>query len=421
MPAPSARLTSAIPGNVKRSLSPSPRRWFHLFVTTLAQTALATIHMGIPTLVPLIQDELSLNLTEVGVLVAMINVGVVGAVLAAGKAADRYGERRIIGYGTAACGVLVLAVFLARDFPGLLVLFALLGIPIATGTPAGSKAIAGWFPERERGTAMGIRQTGIPLGGTIAALTLPSLGLVHGWRPALSVVGVVTVAAGALVLLCYREPERAPVADAAVPAVGLRQIVRRGDIWAGAFYAAVLAGCQWCYISYIELYLTEDVRFSLVFAAALLAAGQACGGVGRIGFGIVSDRLFHGRRVPVLVMLALLGAGAGVATALLAPGMSAWPVAVVVSLLGLGTMSWQGLYLALVAKVVGARDAGAAIGLTNTVAFAGVVALPPAFGFIADRTDSYEMAWIALALAIVVPLPFLRRVREDALQAGSRV
>lgn len=397
------------------SSSPSPRRWFYLFITTLAQTALATIHMGIPTLVPLIQKELSLNLTEVGILVSMINVGVVAAVLAAGKAADRYGERRIIGYGTAACGVLVLAVLFTRDFLGLLVLFGLLGLPIATGTPAGSKAIAGWFPDRERGTAMGIRQTGIPLGGTIAALTLPSLGLVYGWRPALSVVGVITVVTGALVLLFYREPERSRVADGAAPAVGVRELIRRGDIWAGAFYAAVLAGCQWCYISYIELYLTEDVLFSLVFAAALLAVGQACGGAGRIGFGIVSDRLFYGRRVPVLVMLALLGAAAGVATAFLSPGMPWWLVAVVVSLLGLGTMSWQGLYLALVAKVVGTRVAGVAIGLTNTVAFAGVVVLPPTFGFIADYTESYEIAWIAMAIAIAVPLPFLWRVREDSL------
>ena len=388
-------------------------RWFHLAIATLAQTALATVHMGIPILVPLIQKELGLNLTEVGILVSMVNVGVVAAVLAAGKAADRYGERRIIGYGTASCGLLVLAVHLTDGFLGLLVVFLLLGLPVATGTPAGSKAVAGWFPDRERGTAMGIRQTGIPVGGTLAALTLPSLGLVYGWRLALSLVGAATVATGVLVLRCYREPERPRVIAGAAPTAGLKEIVRRGDIWAGAFYAAVLAGCQWCYISYIELYLTEDIRFSLVFAAALLAVGQACGGAGRIGFGFVSDRLFHGRRVPVLVMLALLGAGAGLATAFLSPGMPVWLVAVVVTLLGLGTMSWQGLYLALVAKVVGTGVAGVAIGMTNTVAFAGVVVLPPIFGFIADQTRSYEMAWVALALAIALPLPFLSRVRES--------
>ena len=371
--------------------------------------------MGIPTLVPLIQEELGLSLTEVGILVSMINVGVVAAVLAAGKAADRYGERRIIGYGTVSCGVLVLAVHLTDGFLGLLVVFLLLGLPVATGTPAGSKAVAGWFPDRERGTAMGIRQTGIPLGGTIGALTLPALGLVFDWRWALSLVGAFCIVTGVVFLVCYREPDRPRPAPGAAPAVGLKELVRRGDIWAGAFYAAVLAGCQWCYISYIELYLTEEIFYPLVFAAQLLAVGQIFGGGGRIGFGIVSDRLFYGRRVPVLVMLGVLGTAAGLATAMLSPALPVWLVAVVVSLLGLGTMSWQGLYLALVAKIVGPGVAGVAIGMTNTVAFAGVVILPPIFGAIADYTQSYEMAWIAMAIAIALPLPFLLRISEESV------
>ncbi len=376
---------------------------------------MSTIHMGIPTVVPLIQAELGLNLAEVGVLVSMINVGVVAAVLGAGKAADRYGERRIIGYGTAACGLLVLTVHFAGSFLALLVVFLLLGVPVATSTPAGSKAVAVWFPDRERGTAMGIRQTGIPLGGTIGALTLPAMGLVFGWRWALSLVGAVTIAAGLLVLVCYREPDRPRAAGGSSAAGGLRDIVRLPGIWAAAFYAAVLAGCQWCYISYIELYLTEHIFYPLVFAAHLLAVGQALGGTGRIVFGIASDRLFFGRRVPVLVILGALGTAAGIATALLSPALPAWLVAVVVSLLGLGTMSWQGLYLALVARIAGTGVAGVAIGLTNTVAFVGVVVLPPIFGSIADYTHSYEVAWIAMAAAIALPLPFLWRVREDSL------
>lgn len=388
------------------------RRWFYLCIATLAQTALSVVHLGVPTLVPLIQAELGLNLTEVGVLVSMSNVGVVASVLAAGRAADRFGERLVIGYGAVAGGVLAMTVPFAGSFAALLAVFLLLGAPVATGTPAGSKAVAGWFPDRERGTAMGIRQTGIPLGGALAALTLPSLGLAFGWRWALFAAGAVTVCTGAVVLLCYREPEERR-AGAAAPAGGLGDIVRRKDIWAVTFYAAVLAGCQWCYLSYIELYLTEDILFSLVFAAALLAVGQVCGGAGRIGFGVVSDRLFFGRRKPVMVMLGLLAIGMGLATAFLSAATPAWLVTVVVSLLGLGVMSWQGLYLALVSRIVGIRVAGVAIGLTNTVAFLGVVVLPPVFGFIADWSESYETAWMALAAAIALPLLFLSGVKES--------
>ena len=69
-----------------------------------------------------------------------------------------------------------------------------------------------------------------------------------------------------------------------------------------------------------------------------------------------------------------------------------------------------GPVLALVSKIVGPGVAGVAIGMTNTVAFAGVVIPPPIFGVIADQTQSYEVAWIAMAIAL--PVPLLLRVRE---------
>jgi ACS family hexuronate transporter-like MFS transporter len=388
-------------------------RWFYLGIATVSQTALATIHLGIPALIPLIQAELTLNLTEVGMLVSAVNIGVVVTVLSAGRAADRFGERVIIGYGTIAGGAIVMMVHIAGSFAALLPVFLLLGVPMATGTPAGSKAVAGWFPQKERGTAMGIRQTGIPVGGAIAALVLPSLGLAFGWRFALSAIGFVTIATGVSVLLLYKEPERFPVSRDSARVGSVRDIMWRKDIWAVTFYAAIMAGGQWCYLSYIELYLTEDISLSLILAASLLAVGQISGALGRIVFGLVSDRLFLGRRKPVMMLLGIVGIAMTVLMAFLLPDTPIWVVFVVVCLLGLGTMSWQGLYLTLVSEIAGTRMAGVAIGMTNTVTFFGIVVLPPIFGFIADRTESYQMAWFAMAMIILLPLVFLSTVRES--------
>ena len=388
-------------------------RWFYLGIATLSQTALATIHLGIPTLIPLIQAELALNLTEVGMLVSSVNIGVVATVLWAGRAADRFGERLVIGYGTIAGGTMVLMVNFSESFVSLLPVFFLIGAPMATGTPAGSKAVAGWFPQKERGTAMGIRQTGVPVGGTIAALVLPSLGLAFGWRFALSATGLVTIAMGISVLLLYKQPEHLSVSRGSALIGGARDIIRRKDIWAVTLYAAIMAGCQWCYLSYIELYLTEDILLSLILAATLLAAGQISGAVGRIVFGLVSDRLFLGRRKPVMILLGIVGIAMAILMAFLRPETPAWFIFVVVCFLGLGTMSWQGLYLTLVSEIVGSRMAGVAVGMTNTVTFFGIVVLPPVFGFIADRSESYQMAWLALAAVIVLPLVLLSRVKES--------
>lgn len=388
-------------------------RWFYLAIATVSQTALATIHIGIPTLMPLIQAELALNLTQVGMLVSVVNVVIVLAVVWAGRAADRFGERVVIGYGTIAGGALAMTLHFAESFAMLLPVFLALGIPIATSTPAGSKAVAGWFPQEERGTAMGVRQTGVPLGGTIAALVLPSVGLAYGWRFALSSAGLLTVVVGIAVLVLYQEPLERSAAPGRTPIGAARDIIKRRDLWIVTCYAAVMAGSQWCYLSYIELYLTEDILLPLVFAATLLAVGQILGAGGRIALGLVSDRVFSGRRKPALMMLGVVGIAMAALMAFFSPATPVWMVVVIVSLLGFGTMSWQGLYLALVSEIVGNRAAGLAIGMTNTVAFLGIVVLPPAFGFIADRTESYQIAWLAMAVTIAVPLFFVARLEEQ--------
>ena len=391
-------------------------RWFYLGIATLSQVILATIHLGIPAILPLIQTEFRLSLTEVGVLVSLVNIGVVATAIWAGKAADRFGERPIIGYGTIAGGLIIMMVYFTSSIFSLVPVLLLLGVPFGSATPAGSKAVAGWFEQRERGTAMSIRQTGVPVGGAIAALVLPSLGLAYGWRFALSSVGVLAIGVGIAVLKFYKEPAHQPVHQDAGTIGGIKDIVRRKDIWVVTLYAAILGGSQWCYLSYIELYLTEDINFPLVLAAALLAGGQMLGAIGRIVSGLFSDRFFLGERKPVLVMLGLLAIVLALVTVFLSPGTPRWTVAVIVAFLGFATMSWQGLYLALISEIVGARMAGQAIGLTNTVVFFGIVCLPPVFGTIADYTASYQMAWGWLALVIAVPLIFFLRERSLGTQ-----
>ena len=55
------------------------------------------------------------------------------------------------------------------------------------------------FPIRERGTAMGIKQTGVPLGGAAAA-GLGALGAGLGWQPILWIAAGLTLGGGTLCL-----------------------------------------------------------------------------------------------------------------------------------------------------------------------------------------------------------------------------
>ncbi len=101
-----------------------------------------------------------------------------------GLLADRVGERAVIVAGLAGAGP---APGRGRDdegFASLAVLLALAGALGASVNAASGRAVMGWFGPEERGLALGIRQTAIPIGGAVSAAALPWLASSGGTRPA---------------------------------------------------------------------------------------------------------------------------------------------------------------------------------------------------------------------------------------------
>ena len=260
---------------------------------------------------------------------------------------------------------------------------------------------------------MSVRQTSVPLGGALAALTLPSLALAHDWRFSLFAAGVIALVIGVAVLGLYRGPLEDSRQPPTGPGVGLISLLRRKDIRAGLVYPFVLSGGQWCYLTYIELYLTEALSMPIALAATLLALGQMSGTFARVFWGVLSDRLFYGRRKPVLVWVAILAFISTAATGLFSPQTPFWLIWATIALLGATVMAWNGIYLTLASELAGLNVAGLAVGLSSTFAFLGIVVFPPIFGYLVDIGFSYRFAWIALALTILIPVMLLRWVHED--------
>ncbi|MEI8634663.1 MFS transporter, partial [Vibrio sp. PP-XX7] len=53
--------------------------------------------------------------------------------------------------------------------------YSLVGLVGGSINSSSGKTIISWFPDGERGFAMSIRQTAIPLGGSIGTILIPSL------------------------------------------------------------------------------------------------------------------------------------------------------------------------------------------------------------------------------------------------------
>ena len=384
-------------------------RWAVLVLITLAHALGALAVLSVAPLSPFLLDALHLSRAQVGLLLPAVYLGGVLMSLPAGWLTDRLGVRLTLGAGQAVIGLLVLVAALAGSLRTLLACLVLAGFGFSVLNPSTGKAVLEWFPPRGRGLAMGIKQTGLTLGGLVGALALPPLALVAGWRAALAAGGALALVSAALTLIVYRSPAGASSASAtAWPRLGeLRVFLRRPGVIVVFLSGLALSVAQSSVLAHLAIYVRETFALSPVAAGQMLALAQAGGTAGRLAWGVISDRFFGGRRRPGVVVNALIGAGA---YALLALG-DRLPLAGLVSLslvAGVGAFGWVGLYFALVAEIGGARYAGLLTGVAVAFAWSGVLIGPPVFGLLVDRTGSYAWPWLALAvvgLGVAATLP----------------
>ena len=124
-----------------------------------------------------------------------------------GKLVDKFGAR--IGY--AACMVLWTAAHVAHacaaSVGGFIVARFALGLGESGNFPAGLKAIAEWFPQRERALATGLFTAGSNIGAILTPLIVPGITVALGWRAAFVVTGSFSLVWLIAWLKIYRRPE----------------------------------------------------------------------------------------------------------------------------------------------------------------------------------------------------------------------
>jgi predicted MFS family arabinose efflux permease len=283
--------------------------------------------------------------------------------------------------------------------------------------PTTAKAVIAWFPQRQRATVIGLKQVGLPLGGALGGLLMPPLGLAFGWRVAVVISASVVAALAALTWLLYRDPPETPSESAAPSGGNFAEVLGSRDLWLVSIATLIFAGVQTVFLAFLVLFLRDTVRIPLLTAARYLVLAQTTGMAGRVIFGLLSDRLFGGRR---RIVLMIAGVGSGVSALLMAgtgPGTSPWllvPLAVCFGFFGIG---WNGVQYTLMAELAGPRASGTAIGLGLAVSSLGVTICPPIFGLAVERAGGYGTAWVGLAATMALALALLLPVRERTMGA----
>jgi len=264
-----------------------------------------------------------------------------------------------------------------------------------------------WFSAQQRGLALGVRQTAIPVGGAMAALALPAVNGAGGLKAAFVFLGGVCVASAAVAGAALREARR-PAPE--LEAEDVEWTLRDGRLWILSTGSGLYLFAQISLTAFLVLFLHDEHGLSTGAAAGALAALQAGAVITRISAGRISDAIRA--RIRPLRWIGLASCAGVVLTALLADA----PVAVIVPVMvvaGAISMAWNGLSVTAAAELAGASRSGAAIGFQQTtLAVIGVI-VPAAFAYLVETT-SWQAGFAFAAVGPFVGWYLLGRLTEIA-------
>jgi sugar phosphate permease len=361
---------------------------------------------GIPSLVPAIRHSTHASLARAGLVVAAPGLGVLLTLFVWGYAADRWGERLVITIGLVGAAAFLAAACVVHGLTLLCVFLAFAGASGASVNAASGRVVLGWFGARERGLAMGVRQTAQPLGVGLAALTLPALAR-HDLGDAFAFPAALCLIVAALVFLFVVDPPRSTqgeLVDAASP-------YRTPILWRVHGASMLLVVPQFAVSAFVLEYLVTDRHWPVLVAGRLVFAMQVAGAAGRIGAGVWSDRV--GSRLRPIRQIAVASALSIVAIAI-GDATHSWFVVVAFAVGAVVTVTDNGLGFTAAAEIAGPRWAGRALGAQNTAQNVAAIVTPPLLGVLIEGS-SYAWGFVFAAIFPVLAValvPLAKRPRK---------
>jgi MFS transporter, ACS family, hexuronate transporter len=393
--------------------APVRARWVIVGLILIAQAVANVGPLGIPAIASLIRADLDLTLAQAGSFLSAYYIGPIVASLPAGTLTDRWGIKRMLLLGQIIIVIGLLAVSASFTYAAFITLMAVAGLGYGILNPASTKAVIAWAPPARRATLVGFKQVGLPFGGVMGAALLPPLALLLGWRWAVIVSALIIVTAAVATLAIYRDPPQPPAVTVEPGGRSpMSSVLLNRNLWLLAGCTLVFAAMQTVWMSYLVLYLQGVVGLSLIAASGYLALAQFGGMVGRISFGVLSDRAFGGNRRLPLAIAGLGSALCSLAIAATGPGTSGIWLTVLALVFGFVGIGWNGVQHTLMAELAGPRTAGTAVGLGLAISSLGVTIGPPIFGWSVTAAGGFRGPWLGLALTMVAGLAFLALVRE---------
>lgn len=367
-------------------------------------------------LAPTLTQELNWSEAEYGAIVSWFSLAYGVGLLLVGRALDWIGVRRGFSIAIVVWSLAAMAHAAARSVFGFSFARALLGIGESANFPASIKAVAEWFPKRERALATGVFNAGSNVGAIVAPLLVPVITLAMGWQWAFIITGALGFVWLVLWLMIYQPPEMhhrvkeaelvyitsdAPDPETKIP---WRSLLGYRQTWAFVLGKAMTDPIWLFYLFWLPKFLDANWGVKLAGLAGPLIAIYLVADVGSIGGGWFSSALIgrgwtvNRARKTAMVVAAL----AIVPTMFTASVQSMWLAVVVVSVAAAAHQWWSCNLFTTVSDMFPRRAVASVVGLGGFAGAMSAMLFQRATGRILDATDSnYAIIFTFCGLAYV--------------------
>jgi MFS family permease len=389
-----------------------------LVIMAFLQLVLSFLMRALPIIGPEVTAAADVASHDIGILAGAISAGTMFFLLGGNLAINYHGPVRVLQIG-AVIGAAGALLALTASWWLLVLASFLIGMGYGPSPPAASELLTRTSPPKHRSLIMSVKQAGVPLGGALAGVLLPAVVALSDWRGALLATAAFCLA-GAFVVQPWREQLDTERNTTKRPTVGnlfskanlataflvLKEIPGMLPLTLAVF---CFSGVQACILTFFVTQLTTELGFSLAIAGMAFSAMQVSGTFSRVIMGWIADRLGNAK---TLVLLALASAGMVLVLSRIGPDWPAWLVMVVGFVIGVTSISWNGVYLAEVARIAPLGRIGDATSGSTFFLFISYGLAPLLFSLGVPLAGGYGLCFLVVVLVQILAIPALLRIKS---------
>lgn len=417
---------------------PSPKssyRWTIVALLFFATTINYMDRQVLGILAPTLQRELTWSETDYGAIVSWFSLSYGVGLLLMGRVLDRIGVRTGFSVAIVLWSLAAMGHALARTVTGFSIARASLGLGEAGNFPGAVKAVAEWFPKKERALATGIFNAGSNVGAIIAPIAVPWIALTWGWRWAFIATGAVGFLWLIFWLIAYREAAthprvseselayiRSDAVESTTP-IPWASLLRHRQTWAFVVGKSLTDPVWLFYLFWLPKFLDANWGVKLSGLAAPLVAIYVLADVGSVGGGWFSSRLIgigwsvNRSRKTAMAVAAIL-----ILPTLFAPfAKNLWLAVGIVSVAAAAHQWWSCNLFTSVSDMFPKRAVASVVGIGGFLGAMSAMGFQRLTGYILDATGSdYRIIFVICAVVYVGALvlfhlivPRMEPVRHD--------